>query len=79
MEATVGRIVHYYPGELDAGAKVNNADKVPAIIVSVHGDYVNLRVFQDGDGKPLWRTSICKKDMEGRAIDQPYWDWPERV
>lgn len=59
----IGEIVFYYPGKDDQEAQTNNAFVVPAIVVTDFGDGVlNLRVFQDGEGAPLWRTSVSNKE-----------------
>ena len=76
MTPTIGRIVHFTFGADPPIARAGCSIIVPAIIVSVLSETrVNLRVFQDGDSNPLWRTNVERKDVASDGAD--YWEWPE--
>lgn len=74
MKPTIGRVVIFTTTEEQkVKMKVdgcNVQDKLPATIVSVHGEEcVNLKVQLDGPGE-MWVTSALKGDA-------PYqWEWP---
>ncbi len=70
----VGEIVKFYPAAHDTQARSNYADQVPAIVTNVFGGgLANLRVFQDGNENPLWRTSI--KHMSVAEKEDSCWDF----
>ena len=74
MKPTIGRIVHYTFLNDMALPEEGQSRTVPAIIVAVWSDdCVNLRVFQDGPGVPLWKTSIVEKSASHGG---DYWEWP---
>jgi hypothetical protein len=69
MKPTIGRIVIYHLDEEQA-EKINNyQSQAPAIITSVHGELVNLKVLLDGENN-LWATSRQEGTEEGK------WSWP---
>ena len=71
MVPTIGRIVIFnMPDYLKNGVNGNKSDKLPAIIVGVHGPgCVNLKVITDGQND-LWVTSVLQGDSPN------YWNWP---
>ena len=79
MKPTIGRIVHYTFPNTFAGtgqSREGQSRTVPAIIVAVWSDTcVNLRVFQDGEHPPLWKTSVVLKQSEDDLTCE-YWEWP---
>lgn len=93
-KATVGRIVHYYQGDYEAGQAYHGADMStwsgtngtrihPAIITHVHtDDCVNLIVFLDATGQQV-KTSMTRLPdevfAEGMHCTNSGWRWPERV
>lgn len=59
----VGEIVRYFPQPDEDDALANGGVKggLPAIVTQAWNDQtVNLRVIQDSDDSPLWRTSVLK-------------------
>lgn len=75
---SVGRIVHFFPTELDDEARSNgNSGPVAAVITRVWDEsMVNLTIFPDAM-HPTPRTSVPHRSTH--APGAPYWDWPERV
>lgn len=74
MKPTIGRIVTYNTSAADREVmkqKLQNVqEKLPAVIVSVHGsEMVNLKVIMDGPGE-LWKTSVPPGESES------CWQWP---
>jgi hypothetical protein len=75
---TPGRIVLYTFSGNTADQNSGQSSTVPAIVVNAFSEIcVNLRVFQDGPGRPLWKTSVMRKGAAGESND--YWEWPPRV
>lgn len=85
MKPTIGRIVHYWPGNLDDRAP-KKGQPYPAVITHVHSDdCVNLTVFNDNSfplgGKfspPHTITSVCKWNGVDKPDGLSVWDWPAR-
>lgn len=78
MKATVGRIVHFFPGSSPHNALPNNMPFAPAIVTQTFdGDMINATAFLANPvGDPylqLW--SIHHKDSI-LGDGQPYWEWP---
>lgn len=74
QKPTVGRIVLFEPDTDDSEAQANrvaSGERLPAIIVRVYENRVNLRVFNDGEAV-LRRTSV--PFGEGAYT----WNWPPR-
>lgn len=74
---TCGRIVHYFPNGNDAEASFNNADVIPAIVIQVFGERLNLYLFCMN---PNLETPTLRWSTPHKSIAQagyPYWDWPE--
>lgn len=78
MKPTIGRVVIYTPTEDErkawressGGNKINEAEKLPAIVVAVWSETcINVKVDLDGPGQ-LWKTSINRGDGPGE------WNWP---
>jgi hypothetical protein len=87
---SVGRIVHYFPGEYDKDACANGNgpnDPVAAVVVRVWSDTtLNLRLLLDSHGNPddggtPVRTSVQRDNaIEGATVGPgSRWAWPERV
>lgn len=77
MIPTVGRIVHFFPGDnADHQSNGNGPnDPIAAVITRVwNDDMVNLMVFVDGPA-PIWVTSV----MRSAQAPNRRWDWPEIV
>jgi hypothetical protein len=84
MKPTVGRTVHYFPGESDSENIKNNFSEgeigslksavLPAVIVRVWSDNcVNLKVITDGPVDE-WKTSVQLQ----LSSEQKYcWAWPD--
>lgn len=71
---SIGRIVHYFPGPEEV---VNDRGIMPAMITAVHNENcVNLKIFVDGQGQELWRSSVVQK---APGYDTRCWDWPTRT
>lgn len=90
-KASIGRIVHYYEGDIEAPAGQigspwpgTNCTRVhPAMITRVWSDTcVNLLVFFDGTGVSV-RTSMTHLPdevfAENMHCTNSGWRWPERV
>jgi len=80
MTPTIGRIVIYNTTQADRdrmstsyqlGAIQNTVNQLPAVITNVFSEScVNVKVFVDGHGNDLWKTSIMLGPNEGS------WSWP---
>lgn len=76
MKVTIGRIVQYNTTEEErkkmekTGNVVNH---LPAVVTNVFGDVINVKVFADGEGEDIWKTSIAQGDNEGE------WNWFPKV
>ena len=69
MKPSIGRIVHYWDGDL--------AEPSPAIITKVWSDEcINLKVFRDGVDSSECVTSV---PLLHEAKLSMFWSWPERV
>lgn len=80
MTPTVGRIVNFYPSDIDNEARYNGAEVLPAIIVRVWSEEtVNLKVLTDSDKGDLWRTSVTKRPEGTVSPQNATWDWPVKV
>lgn len=86
MKATIGRIVHYNTTEQQREAMstmgCNMQEKLPATIVAVFDNHVNLKVHVDGGIPDLWLLSIPEKGSEydhNPIGSGGNWEWPERV
>ncbi len=91
MNITVGRIVLYTLSETDAeqinaqhAGRASAGDTLPAIVVRVADDTVNLQVFLDGNST-FWATTIhedinASKVVAGLAPEYTpgAWRWPAR-
>lgn len=83
MKPTVGRIVHYWPGN---GIAPDKGQPFPAMVTHVFSDdCVNLTVFNDGSfpwggqhGNPITVTSICQWNGTGKPDGMNVWTWPAR-
>lgn len=71
MQPTIGRIVHYR----------DELDKTwPAIIISIDGPDMKLRVFDESNMLPIVNTPIKKGMARGPILaDRGNWWWPERL
>lgn len=83
MTPTIGRVVHYFPGENDAAGQSNGNkadDPVAAVITRVWSDVcVNLTVLLD-DHPPVVRSSVLLAGSgTGSGGDNARWNWPPRV
>ncbi|SHT53485.1 Uncharacterised protein [Mycobacteroides abscessus subsp. abscessus] len=65
MKPSIGRIVHY---------QHNGAEPLPAIVVAVDGDRVDLTWFG-----PFGLTSFRRGVEYSEAPKVNYWSWPPRV
>lgn len=79
QKPSVGRIVHYQPGDhelaamSEGGNPIESGTWLAAVVVRVWSDTcVNLRVFTDGPSTP-WVTSATLGDGEYN------WRWPPRA
>ena len=85
MKPTVGRIVHYWPGNINDGAP-KKGQPYPAIITHVFSELcVNLTVFNDNSfpmggehSAPLSITSVGLWNGQGVPVGQNVWAWPPR-
>lgn len=91
--ATVGRIVHFYPGSRAEGTGneyklPNGMDFAPAIITQVcSADHINLTVFvmarsDQGIPNPVMNAWSIKNKFplsEGELDNSPYWVYPPMV
>ena len=60
--------------ELGSSKPNGQASPVPAVVVNVWSEVmVNLRVFTDGIGAPLWKTSVAKKTT-GNKVAGHCWE-----
>lgn len=86
QKPTIGRIVHYYEGDHEAGSGgrgTNGHRDHAAIITAVWGDNcVNLTVFFDAKA-PEPRTSACLLPdsvfADGVHCTNSGWRWPQRA
>lgn len=70
----VGEFVNFFPGKHDAAARTNNTEKLAAVVTNTFtAGQINLRVFQDGNDNPLWRTSI--KHISVATKEESCWDF----
>lgn len=68
----IGDVVSYKTTKADrakmkAKKECNEAKEIPAIVVAVWPDSVNLKVLLDGNGE-MWKTSI------NQGHDEGYWN-----
>jgi hypothetical protein len=76
-QPTAGRIVNYFPNNMDQEAQANGATVIPALIIQVFDSMsgaVNLRAFPDSDDI-LSRQSVPHRSR--KTEDRGYWAWPE--
>jgi len=73
---SIGRIVHFIPLSTEEG------ERIAAIVTGVvSGTKVNLKLFYDTHGSPMWIGNVPHRDNlnpEMRAGGH-YWEWPPRV
>lgn len=81
---TVGRMVHYFPNLADAHCAANGAEVLPATVVQVFGERINLVVTcMNQDAAVVQRYSVQhkstvpKQDNSEHLTEVSYWDWPE--
>jgi len=79
---TIGDMVIYYPTEEEKRGIAdhgNTSDSLPAVVVAAWGETtLNLKVFTDGNGPDLWKTSVPKI---AKGVKEPgYWNytWDDR-
>ena len=73
---TIGRIVHFVRRD----ALTKRLTERPAIVVAADAEFVNLQIFNDGDGGPLndalppveWQTSLRHSATPAAGT----WHWP---
>jgi len=72
---TTGDMVMYYPtgDEMSQmGNDGNQASALPAVVVAAWGETtLNLKVFTDGNGQDLWKTSVPKANKGDKTPG--YW------
>ena len=80
MKPTVGRMVHFYSGDIADQSNVAGAGPYPAVITRVWSDTcVNLTVFPDNGVGLLHFTSVANHMPEDRAnMIGRAWEWPPR-
>lgn len=79
QKPSVGRIVHFFPGDNPENALPNNMEFAPAIITQCWGgDIANMTIFVASHNEEVRKGwSVHHKD----ALQQegsPYWVWPSR-
>jgi len=90
---TVGDTVIYWPDEADVKANKEAAEvggyllnppvvgqPLPAMVVASWGsNVINLRVFVDGPGPDMWKTSVLHRAEVGEPVDSSpktmCWEW----